>query len=202
MFPALPWFVISRVQCGSKLVLNLIGPGLTHNSDHLIVDLPVSWGLWFLEQRSEPSKWIVLSTNPCPEYKLDLYACGPKAVVNTLQDFAGIELLPDTVLPETPLSPAERLVLKLTAQGHSVDKIAQCKHTSSQHVKNTRHQVYNKLHLKTHTDVIHYYMGHWHFLLDKGWTPPPHVAQLATTEIIAGGGTNVSVPKLSRQAWN
>ncbi len=58
--------------------------GLTtcnHAHWHLILDAPFGWAFLKLVEL-EPSQTIIVSDNPCPEYKCDLHKLGPVALLN------------------------------------------------------------------------------------------------------------------------
>lgn len=147
---------------------------------HLVLDAPLGWALWALENLSlEPS--IVISDNPCPEYRRDLKERQPIALLGEVS-ISDIALVLGGYKPileidsYTPLSKAERLTLYLVATDYSNRHIALQRKVSEQTVKNTLGSIYEKLHLKTRVQASHYYFGNWHLLLQRGWMPPGHLS--------------------------
>lgn len=142
----------------------------------LILDAPLGWALEKVSTRPV----IIVSDNPCPEYRLDLLDTEPIALLSdaSVLDIAKVlrGTLPPQQLYETPLTAVERATLRLIATDHSSPAIAQTRGVSEQAVKNTISALYQKLHLKTRLQAAHYYLGNWHLLLQRGWTPPQHVS--------------------------
>jgi DNA-binding NarL/FixJ family response regulator len=122
---------------------------------------------------------IIVSDNPCPEYRLDLLDQGPIALLSDASVLDIVKVLRGTLPPQqlyaTPLTGVERATLRLIATDHGSCAIAQTRDVSEQAVKNTISALYRKLHLRTRLQAAHYYFGNWHLLLKRGWTPPPHV---------------------------
>ncbi|ADI13885.1 transcriptional regulator, LuxR family [Truepera radiovictrix DSM 17093] len=175
---------ISRLK--REMVLALKGAGVPTVSSsepllsrlHLILDAPLGWALWRSLELEGQSK-VVVSDNPCPEYRLDLLESEPLALLHDVSVTDIVLMLrgekcASVRLPYTPLSTTERLTLKLIAMDYSNDSIARLRGVETQTVKNVVRNLYQKLYLKTRLQAAHYYFGNWHLL--KGWTPPPHVA--------------------------
>jgi DNA-binding CsgD family transcriptional regulator len=152
----------------------------------LLLDAPVGWALWRCWQLAH-SRSVIISDNPCPEYRLDLLDdCSTTLLSGTPMAEVVMALQrPDAAphcQPETPLCPAERLTLKLLATDHSNCDIARLRSVELQTVKNTIHALYRKLHISSRLQASHYYFGNWHLL--TGWTPPPHVSVPAAQGVL------------------
>jgi DNA-binding CsgD family transcriptional regulator len=159
----------------------------------LVVDAPFGWALKRGPALAAREK-VIVSDNPCPEYRLDLCDLEPVALLSgvSVTDLVSVLQLvmqgagPLAAAPPlTPLSRTERPTLRLVATGHSNDEIARLRQVEVQTVKNTVRSIYQKLYLKTRVQVAHYYFGNWHLL--EGWTPPPHIV-LPENGLMARGG--------------
>jgi DNA-binding CsgD family transcriptional regulator len=180
------------IYCGlpkleAEIATGLTALGLKPCSDgsfHLLVDAPWGWAL--LEKKLAGDLVLIVTDNPCPEYKLHLLKRKPLALLNNVSVADIAQVLnavisersgcPNTFIPATPLSYVERETLYLIVTDHSTKSIAKIRKTSVQYVKNTTHSIYLKLNLRTRLQLAHYYFGHWSLLLQAGWTPPPHVS--------------------------
>lgn len=149
------------------------------SATHLVLDAPLGWALGW-QGGIDTRPVIIVSDNPCPEYRLDLLDQGPIALLSDASVLDIVKVLRGTLPPqqlyETPLTGVERATLRLIATDHSSCAIAQTRGVSEQVVKNTISALYQKLHLKTRLQAAHYYFGNWHLLLQRGWTPPQHVS--------------------------
>lgn len=145
----------------------------------LLVDEPLGWAT--LEHPAIPmARSVIATNNACPTYQLDLLERSPAALVLCTEAdalatvvravVAGKTLRPTIV---TPLTPVERLTVRLVAKGCTNKKIAQRRRVSEGTVKNTLTSVYKKLNLESRVHLAHYYFSSWHLL--EGWSPPPHV---------------------------
>jgi DNA-binding CsgD family transcriptional regulator len=147
---------------------------------YLLVDAP--WG-WATSSRVPVALEgaIVITDNPCPEYRLDLLDERPAALLSkaSLSDITQVlSRLSDASHPAmrstlvSPLTPMERIVLKLSAKGLTNKVIARRQGIGEQRVKNLLQSIYQKLKLRSRVQLAHYYYGNWHVLED--WGPPPH----------------------------
>lgn len=166
-----------------KKVLEAEGVGFgCHGNPHLLVDKPVGWAMLDHEDiRSD--RCLIVSDNYCPAYQMDLLAQEPAGLVafSNVEDLLlslhmvrlGHQIRPRVV---TPLTPAERRVLCLTAYGLTNKAIAVRRNVSERTVKNILHSCYIKLNLKTRVQVAHYYFGNWHLL--REWKLPEHISTI------------------------
>lgn len=132
----------------------------------VVVDLPRGW-VWSNAYRLGSGGTVVISDNPCPEYKLDLLSLKPAALI----DFTPSALLEavraveagQTMLPEVSsvLTPTERLTLRLVANGHSLKAVALMRGTKINTTRNTVQTLYAKLGLKSAVQLALYYYGNW-----------------------------------------
>lgn len=142
---------------------------------NLLIDAP--WG-WAPPQMQHicPAHTVVVSDNPCPEYRLDILEHHPAALLHnvSIEQLAGHLKNPCRArpLPCSPLTPTERLTLRFLVHGRSPKQIAQCREISEGRVKNTVAVIYQKLGLKSKAHLTLYYFGLWHVLMAEGWTPP------------------------------
>lgn len=157
------------------------GIAVTAKARHvLLIDVP--WG-WIQGQLADidSSYTVILSNNPCPEYKLDLLEYRPAALfahMSLLEIVEGLEQVwqGQYVAPiiTSPLTPTERLTLHLIAKGHTPKKIACVRNISEGRVKNTLCVIYQKLGLSSRAQLALYYYGLWHVLRAEGWESPRH----------------------------
>lgn len=153
-------------------------PDLGSGSWHLVLDGPIGWAPMELD-RLDPTRSLVVTDNPCPDYRIDLIERGVAAVLSQ----AG----PDEILavldalethsyrieaPASVLTPAERLTLRLIAEGFDSKAIAARRGVSDGTLRNTVHTIYMKLGLRSSVHLAHYYFGHWEVLASRlGWMP-------------------------------
>ncbi|CAN5479478.1 hypothetical protein BH24DEI1_BH24DEI1_07370 [soil metagenome] len=139
---------------------------------HLLIDAP--WG-WAVSRHATTAVRgaVVVTDNPCPEYKLDLLEQEPAAllsgvslpdIVRTLEELEAGQKQP---LPKlsSPLTPVERLTLRLAARGCDNKVIAKARNTGEGTVKNSLQVVFQKLGFESRVQLAHYY-GNWHALDD------------------------------------
>ncbi len=150
----------------------------------LLVDEP--WG-WIQAQLCDidACDTIILTNNPCPEYKLDLLAHQPAALfahMSLVEVVEGLEFVWQRQYLEpkihSPLTPTERLTLHLLAKGYTPKKIASVRNISEGRVKNTLSTIYQKLGLGSRAQLALYYFGLWHVLAAEGWEPLRYVRDL------------------------
>lgn len=145
----------------------------------LLVDTPTSW-VWSKLSDVDTDNVIVATSNPCPEYLLDLRDRGasvipfifPIAVMT--QEIRSLIRGNSLIIPhDTSLSKAERQTLFLSAIGLSRKRAAKERGVSPETIKSTLRPVFLKLNLTSHNDLVNYYFGLWHNIID--WEPPRHV---------------------------
>lgn len=141
----------------------------------LLIDAP--WGWAPPEMRHVcPTQTVVVSDNPCPEYRLDLLEHRPAALLHNVSMEQLAYHLKDPCLaqpsPRSVLTPMERLTLRLLAHGRSPKQVAQHREISEGRVKNTVASIYQKLGLSSKAHLTLYYFGLWHVLMAEGWEPP------------------------------
>jgi DNA-binding NarL/FixJ family response regulator len=120
---------------------------------------------------------IVVSDNPCPEYKLDLLQRNPAALLGQvkIEDIgkaikavrAGHTLYPTL---SSCLTHKERETLRYVAEGYALSQCAKPRGGSAGTLRNTIHAIYTKLGLRSHVQLAHYYYGNWTLLEHcHGW---------------------------------
>lgn len=148
----------------------------------LVIDAPTGWAFTALEEL-EPSRTVVVSDNPCPEYRLDLLELEPRALLDasTLdglrEALAGV-LAGQEVASEitSHLTLAERRTLRLHALGRSARDIAAARGVRTSTVRNTTHMIYVKLGLSSVVQLAQYYFGLWDVLeAVSGWHPSERI---------------------------
>lgn len=177
-----------KVLCGDAKFCDEVKHGLTPkgvviaaDANHmLLVDAPWGW----IQTRLVDADFrytILISNNPCPEYKLDLLNHRPAALFAHMSLAEIIEGLEQVWLGQfpaprihSPLTPTERLTLHLIAKGYTPKKIASVRNISEGRVKNTLSVIYQKLGLHSRAQMALYYYGLWHVLEAEGWEPPHH----------------------------
>jgi DNA-binding CsgD family transcriptional regulator len=141
----------------------------------LLVDAPWGWAPSEMKHLC-PTQTVVVSDNPCPEYRLDLLEHRPIALLHNVSVERLAEHLKNPCLlhppPPSSLTPAERLTLRLLAHGRSPKQVAQHREISEGRVKNVVSTIYQKLGLKSQAHLTLYYFGLWHVLMAQGWEPP------------------------------
>lgn len=134
---------------------------------HVVIDIPRGW-VWLNTFWFGAPHPIAVSDNPCPEYKLDLLARRPAALIDQftlgalLKALRAVEI-GETVLPKisSTLTPTERLTLQLIANGHSIKEVAALRGAKISTTRNTVQTLYTKLGLKSAVQLSHYYYGNW-----------------------------------------
>ncbi|ADI13501.1 helix-turn-helix transcriptional regulator [Truepera radiovictrix] len=143
--------------------------------DTLLVDAPWGWAPPRLRHLC-PAQMVVVSDNPCPEYRLHLLEHRPRALLHNVSIEQLAEHLQDPCLaqpsPRSSLTPAEQFTLRLLAHGRSPKQVAHHREVSEGRVKNTVSAIYQKLGLKSQAHLTLYYFGLWHVLMESGWEPP------------------------------
>jgi DNA-binding CsgD family transcriptional regulator len=143
----------------------------------LLCDAPIGWAV--VQTATIDSSTIIVTDNPCPEYRLFLIEQHPAAVVSNLSVDDVISTL-DAVRRgtrlyptlKTPLTDAERMTLHLIARGHQMHDIARRRGVGVSTVRNTVSELYSKLQLNSHVKLALYYYGCWEILkLEHGWSP-------------------------------
>ena len=166
-----------RVRCENAFVRDslekqLVVSGILADGgpvEQVLVDLPRGW---ILEDRiADPQRTIIVSDNPCPEYKLDLLELRPAALVEQLTVEAigkAVRLLQSgqavSSTASTCLTPTERFSLRLIASGRSVEEAAAEREVKAGTMRNTVHMLYSKLGLSSAVQLSHYYYGNWALL--------------------------------------
>ena len=175
-----------RIFCGDAIYLKhfetlLTAEAATISDDaklQLLIDSPAGWASLEHPGIVYPN-CIILSDNLCPSYLLDLLDYKPAALV-PLTDASSLSPVLTSVqagntlyprIRETPLSPVERLTLRLVAQGKTNKEIALKREVAERTVKNTLVAIYSKLNLKSRNQALLYYLGYWHYI--EGWEKPP-----------------------------
>lgn len=140
---------------------------------NLLVDFPYSYALQVLKNidRSR-NRVIVVTSNSCPEYLEDLEEWQPDAllmseffhtgdidgslgrILNRVFDGMTFRFKPEF---QTMLSPKERAVLRLVAQGRNNNQISKQLYVSEQTIKNRLCNIYRKLGLQSRVEAILYY---------------------------------------------
>jgi DNA-binding NarL/FixJ family response regulator len=145
----------------------------------IYVDGPPGWALT-QAPRFRRHASLVISDNPCPEYRLALLTARPAGLIENAQlgDIAqalaciraGERLRPEVA---SLLSPSERRTLRLIAQGYALKTIMRRRGVSEGTLRNTVSAIYGKLGLKSHAQLVLYFYGNWHTLrVYHGWQPP------------------------------
>jgi DNA-binding CsgD family transcriptional regulator len=149
-----------------------------HPDRHLVVDAP--WG-WVMSSQVPIALEgaVIVTDNPCPEYRLDLLDERPAALLSnaSIADIVrALPLLQTDELPCTenlsPLTFGERAILRLAAKGLRNKEIAKQRGISEGRVKNVLGTIYYKLGLSAQSQLPLYYYGCWHVLYERGWESP------------------------------
>lgn len=147
--------------------LALRGNPYTRVACSVVIDIPRGW-IWSNAYWLRSDSTVVISDNPCPEYKLDLMLLKPAALIDQFTSSALLEAVcaveaGQTMLPDVSsvLTPTERLTLRLVANGHSVKAVAAVRGTKLTTTRNTIQTLYTKLGLKSAVQLALYYYGHW-----------------------------------------
>ena len=138
-----------------------------------VVDAPIGFALKLLPSlRGEHA--VVWTENPCGEYWEDLWAYGPRVLVVggfgvtqlelALKRAASGEHYRESPSYQSPLTRAERSLLRLGALGWENKHIAQRLRLRERTVQNGLTRVYAKLGLANRTEAALYYWGLWHLL--------------------------------------
>lgn len=172
-----------RMRCGLPKLEHEVRQGLTlcdlevaaGAPKTLLLDAPRGWAPPQLRD-VRPCEMVIVSDNPCAEYRLELLEHSPAALLSNVSIAEIAEHLknPSDYRPPilaSPLTPTERLTLRLLACGRSPKQIAQQRNVSEGGVKNTVGIIYQKLGLKSRAHLTLYYFGLWHVLEADGWKP-------------------------------
>lgn len=159
-----------------------VGQGLAHlvldKPMTLVLDAPIGWALY---HQVKAPRLVIVSDNPCPEYRLTLLNQRPLALLSgvSLAEVASV-LRRGTPAPQpkpySSLSEVEQLTLRLIATGNCNAAIAEQRRVAPQTVKNAVRGVYQKLNLSSRVELAHYFFGNWYLLLEGGWLPPGHLS--------------------------
>lgn len=139
----------------------------------LLLDSP--WGIALQElAQNDPSEWVVVTDNPCPEYWEDLWAYWPRGLLagghtveslaDALDRAAAGKFCRRTPQHDSPLTGMERRLLRLSAQGWENRRIAQELALSEGTVRNGLCRVFEKLGFENRAQAALYYWGLWHLL--------------------------------------
>lgn len=172
-----------RLRCGIPALAAEIARGLQPlgwEADEqgrlgLLIDAPSGFALQELAQ-VDPSEWVVVTDNPCPEYWEDLWSCSPHGllagghsaqhVIDALVRATSGEFFRHTPHQDSSLTCLERRLLRRSAQGWENRRIAQELGLNEGTVRNGLSRVFQKLGVENRTQLALYYWGLWH-LLDK-----------------------------------
>lgn len=139
----------------------------------LLIDGP--WGIALQElAENDPSEWVVVTDNPCPEYWEDLWTCWPRGLLaggHRVEELAEAlhhaslgESVRRTPHHDSPLTCIERRLLRYSAQGWENRRITQELALSEGTVRNGLCRVFEKLGFENRTQAALYYWGLWHLL--------------------------------------
>ena len=174
------------IDCGLPKLCDEIKRGLLISGTYvfqcgnyrLLVDAPWGWAQG-QPKTSDMRRTAILSDNPCPEYKLDLLAYQPAALLTQLSLAEVAEALEkiqqgQRLVPRvsSSLTPVERATLRLTVNGHSNKDIAHVLEVGEGTIKNRLHIIFQKLGFDSRLHIALYYYGFWHVLEVAGWEPP------------------------------
>ena len=141
---------------------------------YILVDIPRGQALSTCT-KPELRSTVIISDNPCPEYKLDVLARKPAALLGriTLEELVeSIRMVEagHNVVPEVSsiLTPAERFTLQLIARGHNIKEVAALRGAKASTTRNTIQVIYTKLGLRSAVQLLHYYYGNWETLRNLG----------------------------------
>lgn len=124
----------------------------------LIVDQPLGFA-FEVAQSHLPYAPLILTAQASAEYLCDLWNTFPHSVICTDVPTAWPPEEPTVPLVFTPLSAAERRVLRACALGKSNKVIARESQTSEQTVKNQLLTVFHKLGVENRTEAALHYFG-------------------------------------------
>lgn len=172
---------VLSVHGGIRQLSDNVRQGLAHlvfdRPMTLVLDAPIGWALY---HQVKAPRLVIVSDNPCPEYRLALLEQRPLALLSgaSLSEIARVlkQGAPPQLEPYSPLSDIEQRTLRLIALGHSNSDIAKQRSVAPQTVKNAVRALYQKLNLSSRVGLAHYYFGNWYLLLERGWLPPGHVS--------------------------
>lgn len=158
-----------------RLATNLEALGFQFDaaaSTVIIVDAPRGFALQSLQAPARPqAHYLVVTDNHCPEYLIDLWDCKPEALVaeGTLYPDLPIALSQigqgtrrqGAPAATTRLTSTERQILRLLAQGHANQDIANHLTVQCKTIKNTLTTIYAKLGVRNCNEALLYYWGIW-----------------------------------------
>ncbi len=174
----------ASLHAQAKQTLKLEGFTVTDNAQiTLIVDSFHGNALLTLEFQTPPNP-IVMTSNPCGEYQANLLEFGAKAVVspvgnnNTLlqaiRAVARLEPFQNNLPESSNLTPAERRILRLIANGLENKEIARALGSSDSTIRNQVSTVLSKissthpnLRLENRTQLALFYWGMWQSLTEN-----------------------------------
>jgi DNA-binding NarL/FixJ family response regulator len=135
----------------------------------LVIDEP--WGLATKTKFNDHERWIIITNNPCPEYWEDLWDIAPTALIAGNKSFSEVmqiiyraakgERSKVTPFYKQKLTPKERKILSLCAQGYFDKEIAEQLKQNQQTISNCLKVIYDKLDLSepNRTSAALYYWG-------------------------------------------
>ena len=145
--------------------------------DSIVLDQTPGTALEILEAHPTPQSCVVLTNNPCPDYLADLLAREPAAllangeslkqtlkVLELVADGGRIISLPQYPWEPVPLTPCERLVLRLVTRAQCDKRIAKQLGISDGTVRKRISDILDKLGLENRMQLGYYYLGLWSFL--------------------------------------
>lgn len=146
---------------------SLGGFELNVQPEYIFIDRPIGWVL-LEEQKKLLSNAVVATENICHEYLQILLDADVRLIVSQTSARAVKKALHTDfkrVKAFTPrLSPAERAVLKLTAEGKTNKGVACVRGVTEGTVENMLVAIHRKLGLKTKVELVHYFYGNWHLM--------------------------------------
>lgn len=170
------WCGIPDLQQALRTLLQQRGWRHTPDAPLLaILDAPFGYALRTLAATALAHRPVVVVThNPCPEYWDDLWEFRPAillagqghplALERALIDATAGRRARLTPPHASPLTPAERAVLRAIAHGRTNQQIAQDLRLSARRIANLATEVYRKLRLPGRSAAILYYWGRWELL--------------------------------------
>ncbi|MCS7289009.1 MAG: LuxR C-terminal-related transcriptional regulator [Roseiflexus sp.] len=146
-----------------------------------LLDAPFGYALRTLPAAALAHRQVVVVThNPCPEYWDDLWEFRPAILLVSQCSLPALEralvhaaaghryrLTPHGQVSDLPLSPltaAERAVLRALAHGRTNRQIAHDLRLSERRIANLATEVYRKLSLPGRSAAMLYYWGRWELL--------------------------------------
>jgi DNA-binding CsgD family transcriptional regulator len=144
--------------------------------DRLLLEPCAGAALETISALDEPQRrqLVVVTSNPCPEYALDLWDWQPGAllfgrhtdldIVRALERVSSGKPRLQPVGLHSVLLPSERLILRYLPGGIGDKLIARRLELSHRTVRNRLVSIFEKLNLENRTQVAMYYTGQWQWL--------------------------------------